>query len=488
MPRADDHDRPPLGLVVEFCRALGEAGVDYCHWKSNEAIALSANGVNDLDLLVARSHSRVFEAVAARMGFRRARPSADRLVPGLLDSYGRDPETGLLVHLQAHYQLVLGDDMTKSFHLPIEEAYLASCFQHDVFRLPAPELELMMLVLRLTLKHNTWDAMACAQGALAPSERRELDHLRALVDDRQLATAVDQTIPFIGAELVDRCLGALAPDAPWGERIAAAAALEAAMAGHHRLSPVVDVPTKVARRFRRGASRYLLGRRARKRIDEGGLLIAVVGSDGSGKSSAIDHLATMLTPFPVRHFHLGKPRRPLPSQMARLVLRAGRVAKVFPSFTAPPEDPSAPPHWTYLLWHAINASDRRREYRRARRFASNGGFALCDRFPLPGLIRTDGPRIEWQTAGRPMSAFGRLMARVEKRRYADVCPPDLLIVLTVDPDRAVRRRPEQDADFVRPRAEEILAATWPASAAVIDANADHDKVLDEVAAVVWERL
>ena len=30
-----------------------------------------------------------------------------------------------MVHVQAHYQLVLGDDMTKNFRIPLEDAYLA---------------------------------------------------------------------------------------------------------------------------------------------------------------------------------------------------------------------------------------------------------------------------------------------------------------------------------------------------------------------------
>lgn len=58
------------------------------------------------------------------MGFRLARPTPDRQVPGVLDYYGLDEGSDRLVHVHAHYRLVLGDDMTKNFRLPIERAYV----------------------------------------------------------------------------------------------------------------------------------------------------------------------------------------------------------------------------------------------------------------------------------------------------------------------------------------------------------------------------
>ena len=45
--------------------------------------------------------------------------------------------------------------------------------------LPAPEFELAVLVLRMVLKHATWDAMLQMRGALAASEQRELAWLEA---------------------------------------------------------------------------------------------------------------------------------------------------------------------------------------------------------------------------------------------------------------------------------------------------------------------
>lgn len=66
----------PLELVVELCRRLSEAGVSYCHWKSNEAIDRSASGENDLDLLIVRPDAQRFDRTLADLGFKAARPTA----------------------------------------------------------------------------------------------------------------------------------------------------------------------------------------------------------------------------------------------------------------------------------------------------------------------------------------------------------------------------------------------------------------------------
>ena len=67
-------------------------------------------------------------------------------------------------------------------------------------------------------------------------------------------------------------------------------------------------------------------------------------------------------------------------------------------------------------------------------------------------------------------------------------PPDALIVLRVDPEVAVARRPEQDTDFVRHRAEEIWSAPWGPEAVVVDAGESPELVAHHVIEAVWRRL
>ena len=84
---------PAAALVLRLADQLAAAGVRYCHWKNTAEIMRSLSGENDLDLLVARRDATRFESVLHELGFRLARPAADRQVPGILDFYGLDEES-----------------------------------------------------------------------------------------------------------------------------------------------------------------------------------------------------------------------------------------------------------------------------------------------------------------------------------------------------------------------------------------------------------
>ena len=146
----------PLKLVVELCSALKAEGINYCHWKSNDAIALSASGDNDLDLLIEEGHRPRFLQILEFFGFKEGVASRTRRVPGVEHFLGVDGPTGKFVHIHAHYELVVGDDTTKNYRLPIEHAYLESSVQGRPFRVPAPEYEFIGFVIRMLLKHATW--------------------------------------------------------------------------------------------------------------------------------------------------------------------------------------------------------------------------------------------------------------------------------------------------------------------------------------------
>src|SRR5687767_3572636 len=111
-------------------------------------------GDTDLDLLVRRADGRRFTDVLCRLGFKEARPAASRQLPGVSSWYGLDDESGRLVHVHAHYQLVLGHDLTKNVHLPLETPLLDTATHSGPFATSSPEFELVLLVVRMVLKRS----------------------------------------------------------------------------------------------------------------------------------------------------------------------------------------------------------------------------------------------------------------------------------------------------------------------------------------------
>jgi thymidylate kinase len=471
---------------------LRESNVTYCHWKSNESLGGAVTGEQDLDLLIAREDARVTVEILARLGFVLARPSRDRQLPGILDYYATDEAAGRIIHVHAHFQLVVGDDMTKNFHLPVEGPYLESRTTGGPLPTPSIEWEYLVFVIRMIVKHSPWDAQLARKGKLAPSERRELADLSARVDEQKVADLRSRYLPMIDQALFDRCVAAANGSLNRLDRMFVARRLLRAIDSLGRSGRTVDTILRVwrrtLRRLRRRSERHVPG----KRPDVGGAIVAVVGGDGSGKSSTVEALVEHLSSdFAVRRVHMGKPPW---TRTSKIIRRQMRRARRFGLFQATKLDPWTDfsqrpfPGYGYLIWHLLIARDRYQQYRQARRASGRGEVIVSDRWPLAPLRIMDGPRLQ-SIPRAGSSLLAKKLCDRELAYYQAILPPDLVIVLRVSPEVAARRRTEDPAEFVQKRAAEVWDADWTGiPALVIDADQALELVVAQARRAIWSRL
>lgn len=209
-------------------------------------------------------------------------------------------------------------------------------------------------------------------------------------------------------------------------------------------------------------------------------MIAVVGGDGAGKSTAVGELHAWLSrDFGVRRVHLGRPPQSAVTFLIRTALKARmRLARGRREF----------PKTLRLLLDLAIARDRWSAYLDARRFANRGGIVICDRFPLRDLPSIDGPRLA-NRLGAHRGRLLRLLLAIEQRYFTGLASPDVLIALLIDPDVAVQRRPDEPPDFVRQRCEEFSRVAWGSMRAhVIDAGRPLPEVRAAVQRSVWSSL
>ena len=498
---------PALALVMSLCQALAREEVSYCHWKSNNALDRSAAGDNDLDLLVSRADAARFTEILGRLGFKQVRTPPEKQAPGVVDYFGYDDQAGKLVHAHVHYRLSLGHDLTKNFRLPIEDAYLESAVQGDVFRVPAAEFEFIVFVIRMVLKHATWDVMLFGEGRLKASERRELADLLQRIDRTRVSELVKQHLPYVNARLFRDCVQALQPECAAWRRIRTGHRLQKALQPNARLPLWSETYHKFWRRGILAVRRRLFQSVPKYRLGTGGASVALVGGDGAGKSTAVDAVyACFGGHFDVTRVHMGKPGWSWLTIMIRGILKTGQLLGLYPlesSFRETlTQESVVSPGYPWLVREVCTARDRYWSYVKARRYVADGGLVLFDRFPVPQVRLMDGPqgaRFVGQLEGRRQarrvfqprkgSRLTDTLIKLEQSYYSRMGRPDLLIVLRVDPRIAVQRKPDEDASFVRERSQEIWEVDWEGTEAkVVDSGKTREAVAAEITGLIWSRL
>ncbi|MCJ2183270.1 nucleoside triphosphate hydrolase [Novosphingobium sp. 1949] len=170
-------------------------------------------------------------------------------------------------------------------------------------------------------------------------------------------------------------------------------------------------------------------------------LIAVVGCDGSGKSTVTEALCAWLSGYaPTQICHLGKQSGNVGRSLAKLPLLGKRVDKTVQSRAKKANSDKGPDGLAaFVIWMFV--------LRRSRRFArmlslrAAGNWIIADRFPqlaMPGAM--DGPGLDAAAKTGLVGWF----SRDERRRFEAMTAtvPDLVLRLNVPLDVACARKPD----------------------------------------------
>jgi thymidylate kinase len=386
--------------------------------------------------------------------------------------YGLDARRGELIHIHAYQRLAIGAPWRTHYRIPLERELLASAELRDdtYFKTAAPELELVVLVLRLVLRHETRDLARREPPRWLDGALTELDRLEERATPEAVAHALSKQLPEVPLRLFERCRATLLPGCPAWRRVSVRAQLARALAAHASRPPVFAFAERLWRRVRpRGQS-----------LAGGGAVVALVGGDGSGKSTCADALTAWLDPaVATLHLHLGRPPRSLATLLVGGALKVARITGL----------PARIRDHLDVLRTVCTCRDRQRLYRRAFRFAADGGIAICERYPVRESWALSGPSEVQGHALAAQSRFATALRRWERKMYEGMARPDLLFLLRLDPDTAVSRKPSEPADYVRERARLTAATDWSLSGAlIVDASQPLPQVVATLKAEIWKSL
>ena len=182
-------------------------------------------------------------------------------------------------------------------------------------------------------------------------------------------------------------------------------------------------------------------------------LIAVVGCDGSGKSTVSENVLVWVRCYgPAASAHLGKQSGNLGRALARLPMIGSFFGRVInrkvADFRNDRARNKAPGVFLALVIYALTLR-RLLRFRRMLALRRQGLIVVADRYPqleLPGAY--DGPALSGATQG---SRIVRWLARREHLAYARMTSyrPDLVLRLNVDLDTACARKPDHRRELLR---------------------------------------
>jgi hypothetical protein len=505
---ATDLDAVPA--LLAWLGDLADARVRHCAWKSNDHLLAALAGETDLDLLIDPDDAARFAAVVSRHGLKEALPSPSAAYPAVQHYLGLDHETGQLFHLHVHFQLVLGERYVKNHRLPVERELLDGSRALHGVPVPLAELDLGVLVVRALLKYRARDVVKDVLRIRAPGIPAEtLAEIAWLRDSRDLEV-IRSRLAVLGAvvpvDLVCSFLQVVESDPRSGrELMLLRGRLRRALRERQRRSRL-RARTAYSLALWRCRLRRLLGQGGERgmTLHRGGTTFALIGADGSGKSTIAGEVACWLGwRLEARVHYMGsKAPSPLTNWLYlgfRALRRSHRATSRRWGEGSVVARPIAALRDLALASHHLSvALDRRRHYARAAHDARAGRIVIFDRHPLACLSGRlehqllDGPQIAAVLGPPPGSLMGAI-ARFEARLYRRFGLPDHLVLLDVDPAAAARRKPDHHLDLIRSKARAAaelaaLARATGAHVMCIDANQTLDRVLLDVKRRVWDVL
>lgn len=232
-----------------------------------------------------------------------------------------------------------------------------------------------------------------------------------------------------------------------------------------------------------------------KLLNDGGLIISIIGADGTGKSTQTARVTEELGKRFDTHFvYMGAGdgpsswhRKPL-----KLLKRIFGVREQKPlslpdkkrlqenRMKAELKNSFAALHKIFkFVWAISLAFERKAKLEKLAKLRSQGAIAICDRYPQDKVFGyNDGPLLNCY--GKSEYRILRRISFWERSVYgkAITTPPDLVFMLEADPDIIRSRRPDMSIDLINEKQNAIKEMTFAPSTKVISilTNKDVDEV------------
>ena len=489
--------------MLNICRQLFDiwnSSVLYCHWKGNEPIHLEKglDGKSDMDVLLDLADKEKGHESLRSLHFIPCKSQFGSRYPEVEDWVGYDKNTGKLVHLHLHFELVTGHDGLKEYNLPWKKEALESRKYDESTGIYVmnPNLELITLYTRICLKSKAKHILKVFLGkyniknGFKKDPTDEINFLKNCVDWTEIDNILCRYYPQKYISKIRN--GLQLPELDSSSFLSLFTANWNVMRKFSRYNvftlifmiPFYAIMLRLIGLMRRHGIKKLIYRKVK--VDGVGLSVAFLGQDGSGKSTITCDILKWLTwklDTRIFYFGSGEQYNPWEKKFNSKIKGSSFLGKAVKRVLSV---------LVYLKWgkYVLNLA------KNSSRYISKGGIAIYDRFPqIQYLGINDGPKIRtnvfMKMNSRLLNPLVKILCGLEEKsvRKVTTSPPNVVIKLMLSPEESIRRKPLEKLENVKQKHEIIKNLKFEDSSVYeIDATQDYQEELLQIKSIIWKHL
>ncbi|WP_186756782.1 nucleoside/nucleotide kinase family protein [Echinicola salinicaeni] len=460
---------------------MQQEGIRFAHWKGNQHILEGLEGQSDIEILVDPKHKQAFETVMKKLNFKKARSPKWNTYPQVEDWIGFDKETGNLLHLHTHYTIVTGVKYVKHLYLPWLEEYFSQLKTDEKsgWPIPKPELESIVLMIRI------WAKMPLKKRIKKSPEVQEkrVEELIGLLkqcEDENLLATCDQLKLKIPEGFIDS-IQKIKLEHNKKAIIQLSKFFYDQVKKHYRKSWISSLVRSYYYTYYLKVTSFFFPffspMSYKKKLVTGGKIMALIGSDGAGKSTLSKDIVNWLTfKLDTHYFYLGKypfiqSYNKVLFSISNLIHSKSKVSKKLRKLLGD-------------YYYLILPKKKINMLQLAKKISQDGSLIICDRFPQNNVWGMhDGPHLQNGAQSKHAAKEWALFKKIEKME------PDMIFKLRVSPEIAAQRKSTHDTTSIKQKCENLDNISFMNAKVIeVDACMPYDKVLLKIKNEIWNNL
>ena len=287
---------------------LEEEKVRYAHWKSNYQLFSASKPTSDVeyDLLIDRKQITKFVEIISRIGFKQGEVE-DASFPAVHHFYNYDHDAGRFIDIHVYYKIITGESFVKNYNLPFVDEILDNTVIENGIRIPVVEIEWIMFIVRIMLKYSIVPENFIVH--LSKKEiYDELLHLEKNSNFNVIKDFLKKYHPNLSLETLQKCSEALKKEKSLISLTLLALKIRKIFKVNRRKTGIRRWLMNLKTYGNIICRRFIFRKKRRLFFGSGGILIAIIGPEATGKSTIISELNNWLKRLSkVDTIHSGKP-------------------------------------------------------------------------------------------------------------------------------------------------------------------------------------